>query len=402
MNPASEPGFGPTSDRPVWKSARNHRRPASRRGRYARLSETFWIERRYGDGVEAVYRGRRVILMCEKDCLALGRHPEVREAVIAAIERYGTGCAGSRFLNGSLDIHEELERKLAGFVGKEAAILFPTGYQANLGSVAALVGKGDVAVLDEGCGPGVIDGGRLALGRTQTYSHRDLDGLDALLSRLRAQNKLVATDGVFQPDEVVPDLRAIHALCRAHGAGLLLNDACGLGVRGVGGSGTARSFGLAGEVDIVTGSLARALCASGGFAAGGSEVIDFVKHHARSLVFSASLAPPNAAAALAALDILQREPERRERLLANSAYVASALKEMGYRCGGRATASILVHLSSRRESRRMWHRLLEAGVLAGRFPSGDRQIRISLSAAHTPSQLNRLLDALSQARPSAG
>lgn len=371
------------------------------RGRCGRVSSESWIDCPPG-GVETTYRGRRVILMCTNDRLDMGRHPEMREATIAAIRRYGTGCAGSRFLNGSLDIHEQLERKLAGFIGKEAAILFPSGYQANLGSIAALVTKDDVAVLDDACAAGVIDGGRLALGRTQTYSHQDLDELDSVLSRARTRNKLVATDGVFQPDDSVPDLPALHALCRAHGAGLLLNDSCGLGIRGVNGSGTARSFGLAGEVDIITGSLGRVLGAAGGFAAGDSEVIGFLKHHARSLVFSASLAPPSTAAALAALDILQREPERRQRLLANSAYVTSALRGLGYRCGDGAAGTVPVYFRSDRESRRMWHSLVDAGVLAGRFSSSGHNrggmIKFSLSAAHTPSQLDRVLDVFSQGR----
>lgn len=363
-----------------------------------------WDTSHSSDGTEGVYAGKSVILMCMDDCLGMASHPVVREAAVRAIERYGTGCAGSRFLNGTLDIHEELEHRLAHLLKREAAVLFPSGYQANMGTVSALVTKNDVAVVDAGCAPAVIDGGRLAMGRVRMHREQDACDLNRTLEQVRGRNALVVVDGVMQPAGTRADLPSIWGSCRMYGAGLMVNDAYGIGVNGSGGAGTARSFGLERDVDLITGSLGKALGAAGGFAAGDTIVIEYLKHHARSLIFSASLAPSSAAAALAALDVLVQEPERRAGLAANTAYFAAVLREMGFRCGNGEGAAVPVYFEHERQCQVAWRRLLEAGVLAVRWPGAACRkaggiIKVCITSNHTRTQLNRVLDVFSDKLP---
>ena len=241
---------------------------------------------------EVVVNGKRVIMIGSNNYLGLTNHPRVKEAAINAIEKYGTGCAGSRFLNGNLDVHEELEKKLAKFLRKEAALVFATGYQTNLGAISALVGRSDVAIIDMYDHASIMDGCRLSFGEVKKYRHNDMDALERALQGIKEKDKLVIVDGVFSMEGDIADLPAIVKLSKVYGARIMVDDAHAIGVLGDGGRGTAEHFGLESEVDIIMGTHSKSLAGIGGFIAGPSDVISWIKHLARSMMFSASLPPP--------------------------------------------------------------------------------------------------------------
>ena len=351
---------------------------------------------------EVVVGGRRMIMVGSNNYLGLTNHPEVKAAAVRAIEKYGTGCAGSRFLNGTLDIHEALEAKLARFMRKEAALIFSTGFQTNLGAISALVGRDDAVIIDKQDHASIIDGCRLGFGHVRKFRHNDLRDLERVLAEEAHRGKLVVVDGVFSMEGDIAPLPEIVALCRTYGARLMVDDAHGIGVLGATGRGTAEHFGLENEVDIIMGTYSKSLASIGGFIAASEPVIHYIKHHARSLIFSASPPPASVAAVSAALDIMEREPERRQRLWSNTRKLREGLQAMGFDTGRSETPIVPVILHNDLQVFRMWKLLHEEGVFVNpvvspAVPNGRALIRTSVMATHTEEQLDRVLEAFERA-----
>ncbi len=346
---------------------------------------------------EVVVNGRRMIMIGSNNYLGLTTHPKVKEAAIKAIKKYGTGCAGSRFLNGTLDLHEEVERKLARFKGKEAALLFSTGFQTNLGTIAALVVKGDVVITDRFDHASIIDGCRLSFGTTRKFRHNDMKELERLLRMDRSQGKFIVVDGVFSMEGDIADLPSILRLSKEYGARVMVDDAHATGVLGKNGRGTAEHFGLEDQVDIIMGTCSKTLASIGGFIAGPEEVIHYVRHHARALIFSASLPPSSVATIGAALNVIEKEPERREQLWKNTRMMKEGFQSMGFDTGLSETPIIPIIVGDNLRAFQMWKLLHENGVFANvavspAVPPGRALIRTSYMATHTHSQLDRVLE----------
>ena len=347
---------------------------------------------------EVVVGGRRMIMIGSNNYLGLTTHPKVKEAARLALERYGTGCAGSRFLNGTLDLHEELERKLARFKRREAALVFSTGFQTNLGVLAALGGKGDVLITDRRSHASIVDGCRLSFGQIRRFRHNDMADLERVLARSGKGGKIIVVDGVFSMEGDIANLPEIVRLAQKYGARVMVDDAHATGVLGKEGRGTAEHFGLEEEVDLVMGTCSKALASIGGFVAGRAEVIDYLRHHARPLIFSASLPPSCVATISAALDIIEGEPERREKLWENAQRMRQGLTALGFDTGTSETPIIPVILREDRLAFQCWKLLHEAGIFANpavspAVPKGHALIRTSYMATHTPAQLDRVLEA---------
>jgi 8-amino-7-oxononanoate synthase len=347
---------------------------------------------------EVVVNGKRVIMIGSNNYLGLTNHPRVKEAAIKAIEKYGTGCAGSRFLNGNLDIHEELEKKLARFLRKEAALVFATGYQTNLGVIPALVSRNDVAIIDMYDHASIMDGCRLSFGEVKKYRHNDMDALERSLEGAKGKDKLIVVDGVFSMEGDIADLPAIVKLAKAYGARIMLDDAHALGVLGEGGRGTAEHFGLENEVDLIMGTHSKALAAIGGYIAGPSDVINWIKHVSRSMIFSASLPPSLVASVSTALDIIEEQPELRARLWSNTHKMLKGYKALGYDTGTSETPIIPVVIKDTMKTYEMCRLLFENGVfvnavISPAVPQGRELLRTSYMATHTEEQLDRVLAA---------
>jgi 8-amino-7-oxononanoate synthase len=356
---------------------------------------------------EVVVNGKRVIMIGSNNYLGLTNHPRVKEAAIRAIEKYGTGCAGSRFLNGNLDIHEELEKKLARFLRKEAALVFATGYQTNLGAISALVDRNDVAIIDMYDHASIMDGCRLSFGEVKKYRHNDMDALERALEGTKEKDKLIIVDGVFSMEGDIADLPAIVKLARAYGARIMLDDAHAIGVLGDGGRGTAENFGLESEVDIIMGTHSKSLAAIGGFIAGPSAVISWIKHLARSMMFSASLPPSLAASVSTALDIIEEQPELRARLWRNTHKMLEGYKSLGYDTGASETPIIPVLIKDTMKTYEMCRLLFENGVfvnavISPAVPQGRELLRTSYMATHTDEQLDKVLAAFEKAGRQVG
>jgi 8-amino-7-oxononanoate synthase len=347
---------------------------------------------------EVVVDGKRVIMAGSNNYLGLANDPRVKEAAIKAIERYGTGCAGSRFLNGNLDIHEELERKLARFLRKEAALIFATGYQTNLGAISALVGRNDIAIIDMYDHASIMDGCRLSFGEVKKYRHADMDALEKALEGTKGKDKLIIVDGVFSMEGDIADLPAIVKLAKAYGARLMLDDAHGVGVLGNGGRGTAEHFGLENEVDLIMGTHSKSLAAIGGFVAGGADVISWIRHVARSMMFSASLPPSLVASVSTALDIIEEQPELRARLWRNTHKMLKGYQKLGFDTGKSQTPIIPVLIKDTMKTYEMCRLLFENGVfvnavISPAVPQGRELLRTSCMATHTEEQLDQVLAA---------
>jgi 8-amino-7-oxononanoate synthase len=347
---------------------------------------------------EVVVNGKRVIMIGSNNYLGLTNHPRVKEAAIKAIEKYGTGCAGSRILNGNLDIHEELEKKLARFLRKEAALVFATGYQTNLGAISALVGRNDVAIIDMYDHASIMDGCRLSFGEIKKYRHKDMDALERALEGTKEKDKLIIVDGVFSMEGDIANLPAIVKLAKAYGARIMLDDAHAVGVLGDGGRGTAEYFGLENEVDLIMGTHSKSLAAIGGFIAGPSDVISWIKHVARSMMFSASLPPSLVASASTALDIIEEQPELRARLWRNTHKMLKGYKTLGYDTGTSETPIIPVVIKDTMKTYEMCRLLFENGVfvnavISPAVPQGRELLRTSYMATHTEEQLDKVLAA---------
>jgi 8-amino-7-oxononanoate synthase len=347
------------------------------------------------DGLYATYQGRRLIMCGSNNYLALTADPRVCAAARQAIDRYGPACTGSRFLNGNTTLHEELELDLAAFFGKEAALLFPTGYQTNLGVISALVGRGDVAIVDKQNHASILDGCRLSNGTFRRFAHGNLADLKRQLEECPgAAGKLVIVDGVFSMAGSIAPLPEIVHLCREHGARLLVDDAHGCGVLG-GGRGTAAHFGLTDEVDMITITFSKAFASIGGAVLGKRTVIEYLRHHARSQIFSASATPASVAAATAALQIIRDEPQRCAHALAAGAYMRAGLAELGYHTGQSQTPIVPVIIGDQDTTFAFWRALLEAGVFTNPIippaaPTG--LLRTSYTAAHSDALLDDVLE----------
>jgi 8-amino-7-oxononanoate synthase len=343
--------------------------------------------------------GRELVMLGSNNYLGLTNHPEVKAAAHAALERYGTGCAGSRLLNGTLDLHLELEERLAVFMRREAAITFSTGFQVNLGVLSCLLDRHDTVILDALDHACIMDGARLGFGRILKFKHNDMASLAQKLAAAAPESgKLVVVDGVFSMEGDLAPLPAIVALAKQHGARLMVDDAHGLGVFGACGRGTPEHFGVEADVDLVMGTFSKSLAAVGGFA-GDAVVIDFIKHHARTEIFSAAPPPASVAAAAKALEIVEREPDRRKQLWETTTYMKRELQALGFDTGDSESPVIPIGVGDDLLTFKMVHRLHEEGVfvncvISPAVPVGRAMIRTSYMATHTRAHLDRALDAL--------
>jgi 8-amino-7-oxononanoate synthase len=347
---------------------------------------------------EIIMNGRKMIMVGSNNYLGLTSHPKVKEAAIEAIKKYGTGCAGSRFLNGTLDIHVKLEEKLAGFIRKESALIFSTGFQVNLGVISALVGKDDVAIIDKMDHASIIDGCRLSFGEVKKFKHNDMSDLKRLLTEYEDKDKLIVVDGVFSMEGDIANLPEIVALAKKYGARIMVDDAHGIGVLGKTGRGTAEHFGLEDEVDLIMGTYSKSLASIGGFISGSADTIHYIKHLARPLIFSASPPPASVAAVGAAIDIIENEPERREQLWKNTTKMLNGFKNLGFDTGHSQTPIIPVIVGEDEKAFLMAMMLQEEGVFANvavtpAVPAGMALIRTSYMATHTDEHLNIVLKA---------
>jgi 8-amino-7-oxononanoate synthase len=359
-------------------------------------SYPYFIPMSESEGNEAVFHGHRLIMCGSNNYLGLTTDPRVQRAAIEAVERFGTSCTGSRFLNGTLELHERLEHELAEWVGKEAALVFSTGMQTNLGVISALVSRGDVILLDKDDHASLVDGARLAWGVTKRFRHNDMGDLDRALSAIpKEKGKFVVVDGLYSMGGDLAPLPEIVALCKKYGARLMVDDAHGLGVMG-GGRGTAAHFGVTDGVDLIMSTFSKSFASLGGFIAGDDQVVHYIKHHARSLIFSASIPAANAAAALAALRIMREEPERVERLTAIGERMRRELRGMGFNIGASVSPIIPILVGDNLKTLQAWKTLFEAGVfvnpiLSPAVPAGQELLRTSYMASHTDEQIDRVL-----------
>lgn len=347
--------------------------------------------------------GKKVLMFGSNSYLGLTNDIRLKEAAKAAVDKYGTGCAGSRFLNGTLDIHLELEKRLAAYVGKDDAIIFSTGFQVNLGVLSSLTGRNDYLILDEYNHASIIDGSRLSFSRTIKYRHNNMEDLEAKLKNLPDEAvKLIAVDGVFSMEGDIVKLPEIVALAQKYGANIMVDDAHGLGVLGEKGAGTASHFGMTQNVDLIMGTFSKSLASLGGFIAADAPTIEYLKHHARSLIFSASMTPASVASVLAALDIVENEPEHMERLWANTRYATKLLLEEGYDIGSTETPIIPIYIRDNEKTFLITKYLQDNGifvnpVVSPAVPPDATLIRFSLMATHTFAQIEEAIDKLSKA-----
>jgi 8-amino-7-oxononanoate synthase len=360
----------------------------------------YFIPMEGNEGTEAIFKGRRLIMCGSNNYLGLTMHPKVREAAIEAIRQYGTSCTGSRFVNGNLELHEQLERELAAWVGKQAALVFSTGMQVNLGTISALVSRNDVVILDKEDHASIVDGARLGWGRVKRFKHNDVEDLKRVLANVDEKvGKLVIVDGLFSMGGDIAPLPEIIKVCKQHGARLMVDDAHALGVLG-GGRGTAAHFGVTEGVDLIMGTFSKSLASLGGFIAGDEDVIHYIKHFARSLIFSASIPPSNAAAALAALHVLQAEPDRVKRVNDIGEFMRKSYHGLGFNTGNSESPIIPIFIGDDYRAAVTWKTLFDAGVYVNvvfspAVPEGKQLLRTSYMATHTDDQLEKVLDIFS-------
>ncbi|WP_367868056.1 aminotransferase class I/II-fold pyridoxal phosphate-dependent enzyme [Pedobacter sp. WC2423] len=349
---------------------------------------------------EVIIGGKKVLMFGSNSYLGLTNHPKIKEAAKLAVDKYGTGCAGSRFLNGTLDIHLELERRLAAYVGKESAVLFSTGFQVNLGVISCLLERNDYLILDEYDHASIIDGSRLSFSRTIKYAHNDMEDLRKKLSRLPEDSaKLIVADGIFSMEGDIVKLPEIVQLADEFGANIMMDDAHSLGVIGFNGSGVASHFNLTNDVDLIMGTFSKSFASLGGFIAGTEETIEYIKHRARSLMFSASMTPSAVASVIAALDIIESEPERIDKLWDNTNYAKKLLLDAGFDIGHTDSPIIPVYIRDNDKTFLITNILHRNGifvnpVVSPAVPSDSSLIRFSLMATHTFAQIEEAVDKL--------
>ncbi len=356
------------------------------------------------EGTDVEIDGQRLLMVGSNNYLGVTHDPRVREAAIHAIERYGSGCTGSRFLNGTLELHEQLEHRLARFLGKEAALVFTTGFQTNLGVISSLAGRGDVIFSDRENHASIMDGCRLAFGETRRFRHNDMPALESLLERNvagRTGGQLIVVDGVFSMLGDVAELDTICQLARRFDARVLVDDAHAVGVLGANGRGTAEHFGVEDRVDLMLGTFSKSFGSIGGYVAGSADVIRYIKHHGRSMIFSASLPPASVASTIAALDIIEQEPERRVQLMDNANFLRTAFQNLGFDTGPSCTPIIPILVGGREATFRFWRELYDNGVFTNPIttpavPAGMDLIRTSVMATHTRAQLEEVVDVVAR------
>jgi 8-amino-7-oxononanoate synthase len=341
---------------------------------------------------------RKVLMFGSNNYLGLTAHPKVKEAAVSAIQRYGTGCSGSRMLNGTLDLHNRLEAELADFMGQEAALLFGTGFQTNQGALSALLGRGDCVLADRQIHASLLEGVQSSPARIFRFRHNDLAHLETLLQQRNPEDaRLIVVDGVYSMEGDTADLPSLARLARTYAARLYLDDAHGIGVLGEQGRGTAEHFGIEDEVDIFAGTFSKSFASAGGFIAARKEVIDFVKHMSRGFVYSASLPPANLATALAALQIIRQEPERRARLHHIASHCRHELRRAGFEVYEGFTPVVPVVVDNEPFVGRFCNELLEEGVYVNPVftPAASRcLLRISCMAVHTEAHVARLVETM--------
>jgi len=363
------------------------------------------------EGPVVQIEGRKIVMAGSNNYLGLTAHPKVKEAAIKAVEKYGTGCSGSRYLTGTLDLHIELEEKLAAFFNKEALLLFSTGYQTAQGIIPTLVQRGDYVVSDKDNHACIVAGNLMAKGATADfvrYKHNDMDDLERVIKKLPAEaGKLIVSDGVFSTGGEIVELERLNKIAKDSGARILIDDAHAVGVIGKGGRGTASEFNLEAEIDMTMGTFSKTFASLGGFVAGEAKVINYIKHHSPALIFSASPTPASVASALAALEILKAEPERVNRLIENSSYMREALKKLGFTVLDGRTAIVPVIVGEDGLAFNMWKMLFEAGVFVNVFispgvPPGRQMMRTSYMATHEKEHLDFILEAFEESGKKLG
>ncbi len=342
---------------------------------------------------EVMIDGRKVLMLGSNSYLGLTCHPKVKEAAIKALEKYGSGCAGSRFLNGTLDIHRELEERLARFFRKEDTLVFSTGFQTNLGTISSLVAKNDQVIIDRLDHASIIDGTRLGFGKIKKFIHNDMADLERVLGNCNDNGKLIVVDGVFSMEGDIAKLPEINRLAKKHQARLMVDDAHAVGVLGKTGRGTAEHFGLEKEVDLIMTTFSKSFASLGGCIAGSESVIHYLKHHARALIFSASPPPASVAVVMACLDIIEEEPERRERLWEITRKMQAGFTGMGYDTGPSETPIIPLIIGDLEKAFLMRKLLFDAGIFVNpvvppAVPPDQTLIRTSFMATHTDRQLD--------------
>ena len=361
----------------------------------------YFIPLSNNEGTESLIGDHRLIMIGSNNYLGLTMHPKVRQAARDAIEMYGPSCTGSRFLNGTLELHLELERRLAEWVEKEAALVFSTGYQVNVGTISALVGRHDYVVTDKEDHASIIDGCKMAFGQMKRFVHNDVESLDrALASIPEKAGRLVVVDGVFSMGGETAPLPDMIPVCKKHNARLMVDDAHSVGVLG-GGRGTSAHYGVTEDVDLIMGTFSKSFASLGGFIAGDADVIEYIQHTARSLIFSASIPPANAAAALASLEVMQEEPERIERLNEIAAFMRRRYRELGFDVGNTETPIIPIIIHDESKTLHAWKMLFEAGVYTNpvippAVPPNLSLLRTSYMASHTDEQLEEVLSTMEE------
>jgi len=353
------------------------------------------------EGPVVQIEGRKIVMAGSNNYLGLTAHPKVKEAAIKAVEKYGTGCSGSRYLTGTLDLHIELEARLAKFFGTESVLLFSTGYQTAQGIIPTLVNRGDYLISDKDNHACIVAGYLMAKGATAEivrYKHNDMKDLERVISKLpESAGKLIVSDGVFSTGGEIVNLPKMNEIAKKYGARLLIDDAHSVGVIGKGGRGTASEFNLESEIDMTMGTFSKTFASLGGFVAGSERVLNYLKHHSPALIFSASPTPASAASALAALEILEQEPERVTRLIQNADRVRQGLKSLGFNVVESRTAIVPVIVGSDELAFMMWRKLYDNGVFVNAFispgvPPGRQMMRTSYMSAHENEHLDFIVE----------
>jgi len=342
--------------------------------------------------------GKKVLMFGSNSYLGLTTHPKIKEAGKKAIDKYGSGCAGSRFLNGTLDLHIELEKKLAEFVKKDAALVYSTGFQVNIGVIPTVTGRNDYLLIDELDHASIIEATRLSFAKVLKFRHNDMHSLERLLKRCEpGRIKLIVVDGVFSMDGDIADLPSIVKLAEKYEATIMVDDAHAIGVIGEQGSGTASHFGLTDKIDLIMGTFSESLAALGGFIASDFETINYIKHHSRSLIFSASVTPASAASVLAALEIIKSEPDRIQRLWDVTHYTIDNFRRLGFDIGNTVTPIIPLYIRDNLKTLKLTRMLLDEGIFVNPVVSpavskDNTLIRFSLMATHTKEQVDIALE----------
>ncbi|MCL1901325.1 MAG: pyridoxal phosphate-dependent aminotransferase family protein [Endomicrobia bacterium] len=358
-------------------------------------------------GPETIVDGNKKVVVCSNNYLGLASHPKVIEASMEAAKKYGTSGTGSRFLNGTSDLHEKVENKFAKFVNKEAAVLFTTGHHSNLGAIACLVGKGEVVITDKLDHASIIDGCRLSFGEMARFRHNDMTDLERQLVKHQGKGMMIVVDGVFSMEGDIANLPEIVKLAKKYGARVYIDEAHSIGVIGENGKGTGSHFNLEENIDVLMATASKSLASIGGFIASKAEVIDYVKHTARPMIFTASLPPACVGAIDAALDLMVQEPERRIKLMENANKMKAAFQSMGYNTNHSQSPIIPLTVGSDLVAFKMWRMLFDEGVFASpvvtpAVPEGQAIIRTSYMATHTDDHLNFILDKFSKVGKALG